>query len=114
MQTKIATVAFTTHQIPKPTGVVPAGYMAWLARNNVTVGMLNLAATATHCTFVIEEPGEYIARVVRVSTTGDSIGPSAESEPVVVSEEMVEVPFAVTLVVQDAVATPKNVTVGVK
>jgi len=114
MQTKIATVAFTTQQVPKPAGSDPAGYMAWLTQNNITVGMLNLSANATHCTFVVEEPGVYVARVVRMDANGTSIGNSAESEPVVVTEDMMDVPLAVTLVVQDAVATPKSIVLGVR
>jgi hypothetical protein len=112
--TKIAAVAFTTHQIQKPPGVVPAGYMAWLTQNNATVGMVQLPATANSCTFTITEPGVYVARVVRVSDDGSSIGPAAESDPVIVTEEMVEVPFTVTLTIADAVATPKSVKMSVK
>jgi len=111
---KIATASFTTEQIPLPSGAVPAGYLAWLTRGNSTTDMQNLPAEARSCTFLITQPGTYVVRVVRVLEDGSSIGNAAESDPFVVTAEMVDVPVTVTVVVGDAVAAPAGVKVRVK
>ena len=111
---KIAEVNFTTEQIPLPSGAVPAGYLAWLTRGNNTTDMQNLPAEARSCTFLITQAGAYVVRVVRVLEDGSSIGNAAESEPFVVTAEMVEVPVTVTVVVGDAVSAPAGVKVKVK
>lgn len=108
---KIADVVFTTQQIPLPDGQTPAGYLAWMTRDNQTADMQNLPATARTCQFVITAPGTYVVRVVRVDNTGASIGVSAESEPFEVTASMVEVPLDVFVTVGDSVATPAKVKV---
>ena len=111
MTTKIATVGFTTQQVPKPSGAMPAGYMVWLTESNATVAMENIGPDDRAAQFTISSPGVYTAHVVRLDSTGGSIGSSASSDPFVVTEDMVEVPFVVTVNVADAVAVPRNVKV---
>jgi len=114
MATKIATVGFTTQQVPKPAGVVPAGYMVWLTESNATVAMENVGPDDRLVQFTISSPGIYTAHVVRMDTSGNSIGSSASSDPFVVTEDMVDVPFVVTVNVADAVAVPRNVKARVR
>jgi hypothetical protein len=114
MTTKIATVGFSVQQVPKPSGVVPAGYMVWLTDSNATVAMENLGAEDRVAQFTISSAGVYTAHVVRLDSTGGSIGSSASSDPFIVTEDMVDVPFIVTVNVADAVAIPKAVKAGVK
>ena len=111
MTTKIATVGFTTQEVPKPAGVVPAGYMVWLTESNATVGMENIGPDDRTAQFTISSPGVYTAHVVRMDSNGNSIGSSASSDPFVVTEDMVEVPFVVTVNVAEPVAVPRNVKV---
>ena len=114
MTTKIATVGFTTQQIPKPDGAVPAGYMVWLTESNATVAMENIGPDDRAVQFTISSPGVYTAHVVRLDSGGGSIGSSASSDPFVVTEDMVDVPFVVTVNVADAVAIPKAVKAKVR
>ena len=114
MTTKIATVGFTTQQVPKPDGAVPAGYMVWLTESNATVAMENIGPDDRAVQFTISSPGVYTAHVVRMDSTGGSIGSSASSDPFIVTEDMVDVPFVVTVNVADAVAIPKAVKARVR
>ena len=107
MDAKLVTGAFTTQQIPLELGIVPAGYLSWLTRDNVTVEMKQLSAAARHVTYTVIEHGVYVVRVIRVSDTGTSIGQVAESEPFEITHAMVEVPLKVTVSVGDFVALPK-------
>ena len=90
---------FTIQQIQLPVGVIPAGYIAWMTLGNSTVQMQQLPEDARSCVVTITTPGTYVVRVVRVDASGNSIGPAAESEPFVVSEDqlMVDVPLTVTV-----------------
>lgn len=114
MQTKIASVGFTTQEVPKPEGAVPAGYMVWLTESSATVAMENLGPDDRAAQFTISSPGVYTAHVVRLDSNGGSIGSSASSDPFVVTEDMVEVPFVVTVNVSEPVAVPRNVKARVR
>jgi hypothetical protein len=114
MTTKIATVGFSVQQVPKPSGIVPAGYMVWLTESNVTQDVANIGPDDRTAQFTITQPGVYTAHVVRMDTNGGSIGSSASSEPFIVTEDMVEVPLLVTVNVADAVALPRNVKARVR
>lgn len=114
MTTKIATVGFSVQQVPKPSGVIPAGYMVWLTESNVTQAVENIGPDDRTVQFTIASPGVYTAHVVRMDSTGGSIGSSASSDPFIVTEDMVDVPFVVTVNVADAVAIPKAVKARVR
>jgi hypothetical protein len=100
---RAAVVTFDTTSIPNPDNAVPGGYFVWLTKNNQTVAQQTISATDSSASFVIKDSGVYIARVVRLTASGSSIGSAAESEPVAVTPDMIKVPLTVTLVIADQV-----------
>jgi hypothetical protein len=95
----VATVNFTTQPIDNPANIVPGGWFVWLTKDNRTVGAETLPVEGGTAAFAVTEVGTYVARVVRLTSTGDSIGSAVESEPVVVTPAKIAVPATVTLVI---------------
>lgn len=106
---KFAIVAFDTGLIDNPDNVTPGGYFVWLTRNNATVAQANIPATSREVSFTIDDIGTYVARAVRMTSTGASVGPAAESEPVTVVADQIAVPITVTLSVE---SIPSGLKIG--
>jgi hypothetical protein len=106
---KFAIVAFDIGLIDNPDNVTPGGYFVWLTRNNATVAQANIPATSREVSFTIDDIGTYVARAVRMTSTGASIGSAAESEPVTVVADQIAVPITVTLTIE---STPSGLKIG--
>ena len=109
MTTKIACSVSLRSKCPSLSGAVPAGYMVWLTESNATVAMENISpGRAVHHQFA---PGVYTAHVVRMDPRRRR---QAGGDSFIVAEDMVNVPFIVTVNVADAVAIPKAVKARVR
>jgi len=111
---KLATATFTVTLKPLPPGVVPGDYQVMLTRQKAIVEIKTVPDETVPVSFTIETQGVYAVQVVRMDASGGQIGAGVVSAPFVVTEEMVAVPFSVSVSVSDLVAAQLPASVSVQ
>jgi hypothetical protein len=111
--TKFANVSFTTQEAPKPEGVVVGGFSVSLTQAGLPIGTPVVLAASGPVQFTVAVAGDYTVQVVRVAESGEAISAVVESAAFNVPQEMILVPFEVTVTLSDSMDVPAVVAVAV-